>query len=74
MKTDEQKNGFSKSMILCWTAFIAILGRMQPVGCRLDTTGRQSIRKINKWILTLSSGSGTQPGALSATAMCTEQL
>ena len=32
MKTDEQKNVLSKFMILHWAAFIAILGRMRPVG------------------------------------------
>lgn len=24
-------------MVLCWTALSAILGRMQPMGCRLDS-------------------------------------
>ena len=30
------KKVLSKFMILCWAAFIAILGCMWPVGCRLD--------------------------------------
>ena len=30
-------NILSKFMVLCWDAFIAILGHMQPTGLRLDT-------------------------------------
>ena len=26
-----------KFMILCWAAFIANLGHLRPMGCRLDT-------------------------------------
>ena len=37
-KTDEQKKTIlSKFMILCWAAFIPILGYMWPTGHRLDT-------------------------------------
>ena len=36
-KTDEQKKVLSKFTILCWATFMAILGRMQPVGHGLDT-------------------------------------
>ena len=34
---EEKKKVLSKSTILCWTTFIAILGCMQPVGSGLDT-------------------------------------
>ena len=35
-------NVLSKCMILCWAVFIAILGCLWPVGCRLDTpVGKQ---------------------------------
>ena len=40
MRTDERekkKKVSSEFMILCWAAFIAILGRMQPAGRRLDS-------------------------------------
>ena len=37
MKTDEQKKVLNKFMILCWAAFIAILGFMWPAGHGLDT-------------------------------------
>ena len=30
-------NVLSKFTVLCWAAFIAILGHTQPAGCRLDT-------------------------------------
>ena len=32
-------NVLSKFMILCWAIFTAILGCMQPTGCRLDIPG-----------------------------------
>ena len=32
-----KKMVLSKFMIVCWAAFLAILGHMQPVGCGLDT-------------------------------------
>ena len=35
-------NVLSKFTILCWATFIAILGHMQPTGCRLDTPGLDS--------------------------------
>ena len=40
-KTDEQKKKkvLNEVMILCWAAFIAIPGRMQPAGLGLDTPG-----------------------------------
>ena len=44
MKTDEQHNNrkvLSKLTILCWAAFIAILGSMQPAGRGLDATARE---------------------------------
>ena len=31
MKTDDQKKVLRKFMILCWAAFIAILGHMKPM-------------------------------------------
>ena len=37
MKTDEQKKVLSKFIILCWAAFIAILGHMWPASCGLAT-------------------------------------
>ena len=37
MSTDEQRKVLSKFMILCWAAFIAILGRVWPVARGLDT-------------------------------------
>ena len=44
MKTDEQKKkGVSKFTILCWATFIAILGRMWPAGCGLDTPGSNGL-------------------------------
>ena len=43
MKTDEQEKVLSKFTILCWAAFIAILGCMWPVGHRLDTTARRFV-------------------------------
>ena len=36
-KTDEQRKVRSKLTILCWAAFIAILGHMWPVGHGLGT-------------------------------------
>ena len=39
-KTDEQKKVLSKFMILCWAAFIAVLGPMRPSGHALDTPAR----------------------------------
>ena len=41
MKTDEQKKVLSKFTILCWAAFIAILGHIWPEGCGLDTSARE---------------------------------
>ena len=38
-KTNEQKKVLSKFMILCWAAFIAILGCMGPMSHGLDTPG-----------------------------------
>ena len=39
-KTDEQiKKVLSKFTILCWAAFMAILGHMRSTGRRLDTPG-----------------------------------
>ena len=38
-KTDNQKKILSKITILCWATFIAILGRMRPMGHGLDTPG-----------------------------------
>ena len=35
----KQRNVLSKFKILCWAAFIAILGRLWPQGCGLDTLG-----------------------------------
>ena len=32
-----RKKVLSKFTILCWAAFIAILGHMRPTGCGLDT-------------------------------------
>ena len=37
MKTKKSHNGLSKFTILCWAAFIAILGHMRPTGRGLDT-------------------------------------
>ena len=34
--TKISNNVLSKLTILCWAAFTAILGRMRPVGCRLN--------------------------------------
>ena len=40
-KTDEEKKkALNKFKILCWAAFIAILGLMRPTGCGLDTPVR----------------------------------
>ena len=36
IKTDEQKKALRKITILCWAAFIAILGCMWPAGPGLD--------------------------------------
>ena len=33
-------------MVLCWTAFMAILGRMQPTGCRLDTPAAEKSKEV----------------------------
>ena len=38
-KTKKSHNVLSKFTILCWAAFIAILGHMQPKGCGLDNPG-----------------------------------
>ena len=38
IKTDEGKKILSKFTIVYWTAFIAILGRMWPMACGLDTS------------------------------------
>ena len=35
-----KKKVLSKFTILCWAAFIAILGYVQPAGCGLDTPAR----------------------------------
>ena len=43
MKTDEQKKILSKFVILCWAAFITILGRMQPTGRGLDSLWAVSV-------------------------------
>ena len=37
--TKKSHNVLSIFMILCWVAFIAILGCMQPMGYGLDTLG-----------------------------------
>ena len=38
--TDERKKGGKRKLtIWCWTTFIAILGRMRPLGCGSDTSG-----------------------------------
>ena len=41
-KTDKQKKKkvLSKFTILCWATFIAILSRVRPAGCELDTPGK----------------------------------
>ena len=36
----------SKFTILCWATFIAILGRMWPMGCRLDTLEKLMLTDI----------------------------
>ena len=41
--TKKPHNVLSKFVILCWVTFIPILGCMQPVGCRLDTLGGDTI-------------------------------
>ena len=44
MKTKKKSyNLLSKFTLLCWAAFIAILGRMWPGGCGLDTHGKHTI-------------------------------
>ena len=40
--TKKSHNILSKFTILCWAIFIAILGRMWPLGCGLDTPDSSS--------------------------------
>ena len=35
--TKQSHNALSKFAILCWAAFTAVLGHVQPAGCRVDT-------------------------------------
>ena len=44
IKKKNPHNVLSKFTILCWAAFIAILGCMQPTGRRLDTPARMQGR------------------------------
>ena len=46
-KTDNQKKILSKITILCWATFIAILGRMRPMGHGLDTPGQTKEKETN---------------------------
>ena len=48
-KKKKTHNVFSTFTILCWAAFIAILGRMWPTGCELDTPvpGHRRPRRYN---------------------------
>ena len=39
-----ERKALSKFMILCWATFIAILGRMQPLGRGLDTPVLEPLR------------------------------
>ena len=41
--SEKSHNVLSKFMILCWAAFIAILGCMRPAGRRLDTPVKGSL-------------------------------
>ena len=41
-KTNKSHNGLNKFTILCWDAFIALLGHVRPLGSRLDTPARDS--------------------------------
>ena len=36
----KKKRVLNKFTVLCWVAFIAILGRRQPASCGLDTPAR----------------------------------
>ena len=63
-KTNKQKshNALRKFTILCWAAFIAILGCMRPVGRRLDTPAIEA-----------SWGPGT-PTQCEATSPCSPRV
>ena len=46
--TKKSHNVLSKFTILCWTAFIAILGPMLSAGCGLDTPGQEIHRQVEQ--------------------------
>ena len=39
--SNKKSNALSKFMVLCWSAFIAILGHTWPVGCGLNVPGTE---------------------------------
>ena len=44
-----KKEVLSKSVTLCWAAFIAILARMWPAGHRLDTSASVRLAGCTYW-------------------------
>ena len=73
-KTDEQEMVLDYFMVLCWAAFIAVLGHMWPVGCGLDTPARltRSHRPCGKEGVWEKAQACVSPGHLSGGVLSSE--